>query len=299
MTSLENILSYMTQFLEQPHPVFANLPPCPYARKERLDNKILFQETTITTDGPSAELLEDIRNFDADSKWTTMLIYASTQQVNVQECYTFARTITDTLQSMDILAIPLHPDDPFEIQGIRTRQVPCVMMLIQRRAFLSAAKEKLLNTKYYTNWTDNDYRVMNGLHQKLQPQGIFFPFMWWTDEVLEEVKQGQAFPEAVLSSTVQLLSRNDAHFWMHKWGKAYGWRAFCSFTKWRKINALNPESILLATAHGGKEEGLAVLLHPQEDETSELPSAYPALNSWTTTWPGGSYIWLYEKSTIT
>lgn len=298
MTALENILSYMINFLEKPHPVFSNMPPCPYARKERLANQIFFFEAEIAPEGATSSLLEEIRKFDANPKWTTMLIYSPKQLVDIVACYNFAQKITDALADIHVLAIPLHPDDTFAVQNVRTREVPYPIILLQRRSVLTEAKEKLLNTKYYANWTDRDYRVMSTIHQKLHNEGIFFPFLWWTDEVLNSVKQGAPFPEAVISSTVNLLTQNDTHFWMYKWGKSYGWRPFCGFKTWRKIRDLAPSSIILATAHGGSNDGLTALLHPQEDLDSDIPSAYPSLKTWATSWSGGSYIWIYDEEIL-
>ena len=294
----ENILSYMLNFLEKPHPVFSNMPPCPYARKERVENKIQYFETTITTQGPSSSLLEEIRTFHSSPQWTTMLAYASIQEVDVQECYNFAQQITDALIDIDILAIPLHPEDPFEVQGVRTRQVPYVMMLIQRRAVLAAAKEKLLNTKYYANWDDKDFKIIANIHEKLGKKGVFFPLFWWTDEVLKQVQQGAPFPEIVITSTVNILSRNEMHLWMHKWGRTFGWRPLCNFYKWKQIRDLGASTTLIATAHGGGEDGFTAILYPQEELSSEIPSAYPMQESWATKWVGGSYIWIYDPTIL-
>lgn len=295
MTVMEQILTYMTDFLERSNPIFSNMPPCPYARKERVDNKIYFLETPLTEQGPSESFLEEIRQFDNNEQWSTMLAYSPTMALDVQACYSFAQRITDALMDIDILAIPLHPDDPFSVQGLRTRQVPCVMMLIQRRAFLSDAKEKLLKTKYYANWSDQEERIMTQLNTILVDQGAFFPILWWTDEVLKEVQAGAPFPEIVISSTVTHLTRNDLHLWMHKWGNVHGWKPLCSFSKWELIKDLDDDSIILATAHGGTEAGFSAVLDPKESKELDVPSGFPSVERWKTSWPGGAYIWIYDN----
>ena len=294
MTVKDEILRYMTGFLERSNPIFSNMPPCPYARKERMDDKIYFFETQLEAKGPSDSFLDEIRDFDNNEQWSTMLAYAPVQEMDVQECYAFAQSITDALTDIDILAIPLHPDDPFSVQSLRTRQVPCVMMLIQRRAFLANAKKKLLKTKYYTNWADQEERIMTQINEFLLEKDAFFPLLWWTDEVIKEVQAGAPFPEIVISSTVTHLSRNDLHLWMHKWGNHHGWRPLCSFSKWRKIQELNKDSIILATAHGGNESGFTAILDPEKTDVEDRPCGFPNMEQWHNRWDGGSYIWIYE-----
>ena len=295
MTVMEQILTYMTDFLERSSTVFSNMPPCPYAKKERLSNKIYFLETELTEQGPSDWLLEEIRQFDQNQQWSTMLAYAPKMELDVQSCYDFAQRITDALTEIDILAIPLHPDDPFSVQGLRTRQVPCVMMLVQRRDFLSNAKDKLLKTKYYDNWLDQDGITMTQINQHIVENGAFFPIFWWTDNVLKDVQAGAPFPEIVFDSTVTHLTINDLHLWMHKWGELHGWKPWCSFLKWKTIGELPDESIVLATAHGGPEPGFAAVLNPKQSLRNDCPTGFPSVDRWNSCWPGGAYIWIYEQ----
>ena len=40
---IESTLRWMTEFVELPHPIFSDLPICPFAKKARLANQILFK----------------------------------------------------------------------------------------------------------------------------------------------------------------------------------------------------------------------------------------------------------------
>src|SRR6476469_3752272 len=40
---IESTLRWMTEFVELPHPVFSDLPVCPFTKKARLANQILFK----------------------------------------------------------------------------------------------------------------------------------------------------------------------------------------------------------------------------------------------------------------
>ena len=163
MTPELKIREYIIQFLGTPHPVFGGLSPCPFARKELMDNKIQYFLAHISPQGPLERLLDAIRKFDADPKLSTFLAYDIEHRIDVQQTAKFAQDITNALANIEILAIPLHPEDPFSVGGIQTRKGPFVMMLIQRRSFLDEAKTKLLRTSYYKNWDDRDQRVMKVL----------------------------------------------------------------------------------------------------------------------------------------
>ena len=41
---VESIVKWMETFVEKPHPTFGNMPPCPYARQFRLQNKVNIVE---------------------------------------------------------------------------------------------------------------------------------------------------------------------------------------------------------------------------------------------------------------
>ena len=42
----EEVIKWVKEFVEVPHPVFADMPPCPYAKQARLDGKVEFKEVT-------------------------------------------------------------------------------------------------------------------------------------------------------------------------------------------------------------------------------------------------------------
>ena len=45
----DDIIRWMKEFVEVPHPNFGNFAPCPYAKEARIENKIKFVETQDQT----------------------------------------------------------------------------------------------------------------------------------------------------------------------------------------------------------------------------------------------------------
>ena len=115
MDKIQQIKRYIMEHLETNNPIFSNMPACPFARKERLEDRIEYWEVHIDAEGPSDALLERIRSFDQDPSKSTMIIYDPHQLCCLNSAYEFARQIGNKLADIDILAIPLHPADPFSI----------------------------------------------------------------------------------------------------------------------------------------------------------------------------------------
>lgn len=44
---IDSIVNWMEKFVEKPHPSFGDLPPCPYARQFRMQNKIKIVESKV------------------------------------------------------------------------------------------------------------------------------------------------------------------------------------------------------------------------------------------------------------
>ena len=62
MTPTQKIQNWINNFVTQPNPVFGNLPPCPFARKAIVDNKVEFQEMIGNFVVPRSRLFDPNRS---------------------------------------------------------------------------------------------------------------------------------------------------------------------------------------------------------------------------------------------
>ena len=62
MTATDDVTKWINEFVTKPNPVFGNLPPCPFAQKAIIDNKVEFLELDGVAD--YATLYGHIFNFD-------------------------------------------------------------------------------------------------------------------------------------------------------------------------------------------------------------------------------------------
>ena len=81
-TPTQKIQNWISDFVTKPNPVFGNLPPCPYAQKAIVEDKVEFLEL----DGVAGyeTLYAHVWNFDFDSKDVLCMI-ASPEQFTAQQ----------------------------------------------------------------------------------------------------------------------------------------------------------------------------------------------------------------------
>ena len=121
-------------------------------QKNAFEGRILCLEHHFLDTTPTDEFLETIREFDFNSQYSTFIAYDKTSQLSLDDAYSLAQNVIDSLQDIDILAIPLHPQDPYSPSGVRTRATP-YSCFIQRRSLLSQGQHKFEN-KYYHHFED-------------------------------------------------------------------------------------------------------------------------------------------------
>jgi hypothetical protein len=68
----EDVIRWVKEFVEVPHPVFADYPPCPYAKQARLDGKVDFVE--LTDMEPDSNIWVMIDHFDFELKDVLVII---------------------------------------------------------------------------------------------------------------------------------------------------------------------------------------------------------------------------------
>lgn len=99
---------------------------------------------------------------------------------------------------------------------------------------------------------------------------VYLPTVWWTDEALEKVLEGQEV-EAIFEQTVDRIYSSAIHDWFLKWGASFGWeRMFTADEIQNKVNTNGGVGIICAKR---KEKGLSGHIVPVVPET-DLNKAY-------------------------
>ena len=99
---------------------------------------------------------------------------------------------------------------------------------------------------------------------------VYLPTVWWTDEALEKIKQGQEV-KAIFDQTVERIYSSAIHDWFLRWGQDFGWkRMLCLDDLQNKVNATGGIGIICAKR---KEKGLSGHIVPVVPE-NEVNKAY-------------------------
>ena len=151
----KELLKYIINILEPKNTVFGNLPICPFVKKERLKDKILF-ENVVFGNEPTIKIIKIIKNTFSKTDENTLLAYDTVSQLGALEFIDYGKRLCEIFLKEKIISISLHPSDTFNIHGQLTRTVPFHTMLIQTASQIIAAKKILQGSNYYENWTKED-----------------------------------------------------------------------------------------------------------------------------------------------
>lgn len=99
---------------------------------------------------------------------------------------------------------------------------------------------------------------------------VYLPTVWWTNEALEKIVQGQEV-EAIFEETVDRIYSSAIHDWFLEWGTSFGWERMYTVDEIQnKVNANGGIGIICAKR---KIKGLSGHIVPVVPET-DLHKAY-------------------------
>ena len=94
---------------------------------------------------------------------------------------------------------------------------------------------------------------------------VYLPTVWWTEESLEKIKQGQEVT-AVFEETVDRIYSSAIHDWFPKWGNYFGWERITDLNELQnKVNTNGGVGIICAKR---KIKGLSGHIVPVVPETN-------------------------------
>ncbi|MBF4515786.1 hypothetical protein IRZ71_05505 [Flavobacterium sp. ANB] len=99
---------------------------------------------------------------------------------------------------------------------------------------------------------------------------VYLPTVWWTDESLEKILNGQEV-EAIFEETVDRIYSSAIHDWFLQWGASFGWKRMFSVDEIQ--NEVNTNGGIGMICAKRKEKGLSGHIVPVVPET-DLHKAY-------------------------
>lgn len=145
----QDIESWIVNFVEVPHPALGGWPPCPYAKKARLERDFdvrlgmdpYFDLVNLSKDGLGSK---------------SVIIYVYDPVVWTYEQFAFSLKVANEnyLLAQDILALEDHPVDPEIVNGISMNQGIYAMAMCQSVSELNVQARHMSSKGFYDTWPE-------------------------------------------------------------------------------------------------------------------------------------------------
>ena len=148
---IDSITSWMETFVEKPHPSFGNMPPCPYARQFRMQNKVKIIETRSAI---WDECKKQMLNWS--DEWEAVIMASTRTNISHGLLSEKVQRLNKHFRARDLVALEDHPDSVETIDGVKMNHGSLVLVVIQRLKRLNQFSENLQKTKYYKRWSQEN-----------------------------------------------------------------------------------------------------------------------------------------------
>ena len=154
----QDILKWITEFVEQPHPALNGWSPCPHARRARTQNQLDIRPgvTDPYTDLRSVEL----------GRFEVIAFVYDPAEFAASEFEQQIRAVNaGFLVPRDLVALADHPDALETVNGVSMNQGQWAIAFVQSLSQLDAVARDLGDRGYYQGWP-MDY--LDGLFEHRQ-----------------------------------------------------------------------------------------------------------------------------------
>jgi hypothetical protein len=142
-----DILNWVTGFVERPNANLNNWPPCPYARKARLDSQFEIRPGII-------DPYSDLMRADMGTRMVIAYVY-DPKIIDADDFNQQVRAVNQAfLLPRNIIALADHPDDPEEINGVLMNQGTWAIAFIQPLDKLNHFARLIADKGYYEGWPE-------------------------------------------------------------------------------------------------------------------------------------------------
>lgn len=149
-TVKQDIEKWIVNFVEVPHPNLGGWPPCPYARKSRLEQSY---EVRLGTDP-----IVDLRNISFNGlgdKQVIVLAYDPERWPHEEFAESLNYANTHYLVANDILVLEDHPGDPEIVNGVCMNQGTYALALVQGLTDLNEKATAMARKGFYDAWPED------------------------------------------------------------------------------------------------------------------------------------------------
>ena len=150
LTPTETIKNWIKDFVTQPNPVFGDLPPCPFAQKAMIDDKVEFVEMPSEADW--RQVYRHICQFDSDKK-DVLCIICEPHTFSPEQTTHMAEWFNEKQMPRDVVILEDHPEIDEHVQQVRLNNGHYTLFLVQSLSKLNRFSKMLEKGPYYKNWS--------------------------------------------------------------------------------------------------------------------------------------------------
>jgi len=156
----QDILNWVENFVEKSNPSLNGWPPCPFARRSRLENRLNILE--------GSDVFKDVNSLVAtwnDSYDVVIFVYDK-NQYTVDDLAAHIEQINSQTLPKDILILEDHPDDLEIVNKVKMNQGQYILVLCQRFSKVNLASAELKEQGYYDLWSKEYYDRVVGWREQ-------------------------------------------------------------------------------------------------------------------------------------
>ena len=166
-TPTQKIQTWIRDFVTQPNPVFGDLPPCPFAQKAIVEDKVAFVELDGVADYNT--LYGHVFNFDFEDKDVLVMI-AQPEQFSTAQTEQLAVDLNAYFMPKDIVILEDHPGTPESVKGVKLNNGHYILFLAQSLSKLNRFSKILEAGPYYKNWSKDYLQSVKGFRDRKNPK---------------------------------------------------------------------------------------------------------------------------------
>lgn len=153
---LQEIESWIIQFVEKPNQNLKGWAPCPFARKARLRNEV--QLTWLGEGSVSGALEMAAQQVLSDKKKVVLVATDRLAEWPLDKLSQFVEQWRSEHRAKDLHLLRDHPDCEEKMGEVCFNQGRYLIFFVQRRSYLFKASQELEAKGYYNSWPDAFYQ---------------------------------------------------------------------------------------------------------------------------------------------
>ncbi len=155
-----SISNWIQTFLSTPSKTLNNLPPCPFAKKALMSNKVIIHQLNLVSNISMKDYFKtEIKNYvyDWPDEKEVIVLGCEPDLISVEDLEACVdETTEDFLEQYGYVALEDHPNKEERVKDLVFNQGEYALILIQESKKLKNARQILDKQNYYINW-DKDY----------------------------------------------------------------------------------------------------------------------------------------------